>query len=261
MATISRLHAAALELNRRYAIFPCQPGGKTPVTDNGFESAVLNDPDRINGWWSQVPNLNIGIATGARSGIFVLDIDSDEGEAALRQLEEQHGSLPATIEAITGRGRHIYFALNGHGPIKNSVKQIAPGLDIRGDGGYVIAPPSLHESGRAYSWSVDGADNLSEPPAWLLERIKNSNPPEAKGKPLEHWDSVLTNMIAAGARNNTLASICGKLLFCGLTDIVLLYDIMLCVNLARCNPPLPDADIEKIVSSVVRGHLTRKLRR
>jgi hypothetical protein len=261
MATLSPLHAAALELNQRYAIFPCQPRGKTPVTDNGFESAVMNDPDRINGWWAQVPTLNIGIATGAPSNLFVLDIDSDEGEAALRQLEEQHGALPSTIEAITGRGRHIYFALNGHGPIKGSVKKIAPGLDVRGDGNYVIAPPSLHENGRTYCWSVDSADSLSEAPAWLLTLIKDANPPEAKGKPLEHWDSVLTNTIPAGERNNTLASICGKLLFCGLTDIVLLYDIMLCVNAARCSPPLSNADIEKIVSSVVRGHLTRKLQR
>jgi Bifunctional DNA primase/polymerase, N-terminal/Primase C terminal 1 (PriCT-1) len=261
MATLSALHVAALELNRRYAIFPCQPGGKDPVTDNGFHGAVKNDPDRINSWWGQVPNLNIGIATGAPSNIWVLDIDGAEAEHELHKLEAEHGLLPATVEVITGRGRHIYFALNGHGPIKGSAGKIGPGLDVRADGNYVVCPPSLHESGRNYCWSVDSADTLAEAPAWLVTLAKNANPPEAAGKPLEHWDSVLTNPIPDGERNNTLASVCGKLLFCGLTDIVLLYDIMLCINIARCSPPLHDADIEKIVSSVVRGHLMRKLRR
>jgi Bifunctional DNA primase/polymerase, N-terminal/Primase C terminal 1 (PriCT-1) len=262
MTTISNLHAAALDLNRKFAIFPCQPKGKFPVTDNGFLGAVINDPDRINGWWSQIPTLNIGLATGAPSGLFVLDVDDEEGESSLRELESQHGALPPTIEAITGKGRHLYFAIGSNGPIKNSIKTIAAGLDIRGDGGYVVCPPSVHPSGRAYEWSVDSANDLAAAPAWLIDLIKvRTGNGEAKGKPLEHWHHVLTNTISTGERNSTLASICGKLLHYGLTDLIFLYDIMLCVNAARCDEPLPKEEIEKIVSSVVRGHLTRKLRR
>ena len=97
------LHAAALELSTKgWAVFPCQPRGKTPASARGCLDAVANDPHRINTWWGIFPDLNIGVATGEVSGFFVLDIDGDNGEASLRKLEAERGKLPATIEAITG---------------------------------------------------------------------------------------------------------------------------------------------------------------
>jgi hypothetical protein len=254
------LHTAALAYNAKgWAIFPCQPRGKTPACARGCLDAVANDPARINTWWGIVPDLNIGVATGAPSGFFVLDIDGDDGETSLRELEAKRGKLPATIEAITARGRHCYFRIGEHGDIRNSAGMVAPGLDIRGSGGYVLVPPSIHPSGRAYAWSVDSADEFADAPEWLHERIHADQGDGAKGKPLEHWHRVLTNTIHNGERNTTLASICGKLLHYGLTDIIVLHDIMLCVNKARCGEPLSEADIETIVTSVVRTHL-RKLR-
>jgi ferredoxin len=253
------LHAAALEYNGRgWAVFPCQPRGKQPACARGFHDAVANDPTRINTWWGAFPNLNIGIATGAVSGFFVLDIDDDGGEASLRKLEEQHGKLPATIEAITGKGRHCYFRIGDHGAIKNSAGQIAPGLDIRGDGGYVLVPPSIHPSGRAYAWSVDNADSFADAPDWLhalihADRAGNG----AKGKPLEHWHQVLTNTIPDGIRDNSLTSICGKLIHAGMTDVMLLLDVMQCINIARCVPVCPPEDVEAIVANVLRCHLKR----
>ena len=165
MLTTGTLHTAALELNAKgWAIFPCQPRGKTPATARGCLDAVANDPARINTWWGIFPDLNIGVATGAVSGFFVLDIDGDNGEASLRKLEEERGKLTATIEAITGKGRHCYFRMGKHGDVRNSAGQIAPGLDIRGSGGYVLAPPSVHPNGRAYAWSVDSADEFADAP-------------------------------------------------------------------------------------------------
>jgi hypothetical protein len=250
------MHAAALQLAQHgLAVFPCQPRGKEPACDTGLHAATT-DAERINRWWCAVSDLNIGVATGMVSGIFVLDVDGDEGEASLRLLEQQHGALPPTIEAITGKGRHCYFCMRGS--IRNSAGQIAAGLDIRGDGGYVIAPPSVHPSGRAYRWSVDTANDFAEAPDWLHAMI-GANTNGKAGKRLEHWHAVLTEPIHNGERNSTLASIAGKLLHAGLKDGFLLYDLIMCVNIARCEQPLSASEVETIVISVIRTHLKRLL--
>jgi hypothetical protein len=257
--TSTKLHEAALELARSgRAVFPCQPRGKVPVTARGVSDATT-DCIRINSWWDRVPELNIGIATGSVSGFFVLDVDGDNGEAALQKLEHEHGALPATVEAITGKGRHCYFKVSKHELVKNSAGQIAPGLDVRGDGGYVIAPPSIHITGKPYCWSVDSTDSLADAPEWLLEKARG-NTANGKGKPLEHWHHVLTGPVNNGQRNSTLASVCGKLVHSGITNVVLLVDLMLCVNAARCFEPLSEDEVETIVESVVRGHLKRAAR-
>src|SRR5262249_28460847 len=117
--TMTTLHAAALQLAQKgLAVFPCQPRGKEPACDTGLLAATT-DAERIDRWWKSISDLNIGVATGTVSGIFVLDIDGDEGEASLRQVEQQHGALPPTVEAITGKGRHCYFRMRGS--IRNSV--------------------------------------------------------------------------------------------------------------------------------------------
>ena len=253
--TATKLHEAALELARSgRAVFPCQPRGKAPVTARGVLDATT-ECIRVNAWWDRVPELNIGIATGAASGFFVLDVDGDNGEASLQKLEHELGPLPQTVEAITGKGRHCYFKIGEHA-VKNSAGQVAPGLDIRGDGGYVVSPPSIHPSGRPYCWSVDSADGIANAPEWLLEKARG-NTVNGKGKPLEHWHRVLTNPVQNGQRNATLASVCGKLVHAGLTDVVLPLDIMDCINAARCCEPLGEEEIETIVASVVRGHLKR----
>lgn len=251
------MHDAALQLAQKgLAVFPCQPRGKEPACDTGLHAATT-DVGRINRWWRAVPDLNIGVATGIVSGIFVLDVDGDEGEASLRQLERQHGTLPQTGEAITGKGRHCYFRIREHRSIRNSVSQIGAGLDIRGDGGYVIAPPSVHPSGRAYTWSVDAADEFADAPDWLHTLIGTANGNGKAGKPLEHWHAVLTQPIRNGERNGTLASIAGKLLHMGVNDAFLLYDLIMCVNIARCGEPLSVSEVETIVTSMVRTHLKR----
>ncbi len=248
----TRLHAAALDLaGFGCAIFPCQPRGKTPACQRGCKDATTN-PVRINSWWKSCPDLNIGIATGAVSGFFVLDIDGDDGEASLRKLEEANGPLPATREALTGNGRHCYFRLGEHGPVGNTASLIGKGLDTRGDGGYVIAPPSVHPSGAAYTWSVDSIEEYADAPDWLHTLIGNDI--TGAGKPLEHWHSVLTQQISNGKRNTTLASIAGKLFFHDV-NAVLVHDIMLCVNETRCETPLSALEVETIVVSVGKAHL------
>src|SRR5262249_11253771 len=212
---MSNMHAAALQLAQKgLAVFPCQLRGKEPACDTALHAATI-DVERINPWWQTFPDLNIGIATGTVSGVFVLDIDGEDGEGSLLKLEGEHGTLPPTVEAITGKGRHCYF--RSKHKIGNSAGQIGVGLDIRGDGGYVIAPPSIHPSGRPYAWSVDTTRDFAEAPDWLLTLIGTAKDGRV-GKPLEHWHRVLTQPIRNGERNTTLASIAGKLLHAGLTD-------------------------------------------
>ena len=146
---------AAIGLARRgMAIFPCRARGKEPATYHGVKDAT-KDQNVIRGWWGADPNFNIGLATGTPSGVFALDIDGIEAEGELHKIEAEHGFLPPTVESITGRGRHCLFQMPAGAKITNSAGKIAVGIDVRGTGGYIIAPPSIHPSGRAYIWSVD----------------------------------------------------------------------------------------------------------
>jgi hypothetical protein len=153
----SPLHRAALALaGRGVQVFPCVPRGKTPGTAHGVLAATV-DPSTIDRWWQQDPQFNVGIATGAPSGIFVVDVDGLDAEAEVRKLEARHGTMPDTVEVVTARGRHIYLKMPPDAEIRNSAGKVAPGIDVRATGGYVLAPPSVHPSGRCYAWSVDSA--------------------------------------------------------------------------------------------------------
>ena len=157
-----------------WSVFPCRPRGKEPAIAGGFQAATTN-PQTIKRYWQQ-SDRNIGIRTGAASGFWILDIDGDKGEASLRALELNYGRLPTTPQVITGGGgRHFCFQYRE--PISSTASRIAPGIDTRGDGGYAIAPPSIHESGRAYAWSVDSVDHLAIAPAWLLELTRKKPAP------------------------------------------------------------------------------------
>jgi hypothetical protein len=143
----------------------CEHPGKHPRTRNGVKSAT-KDPQRIKRWWKKNPDANVGIATGADSGIMVIDSDPRHGgDKTLEHLLKRLGALPITVVAKTGgEGRHYAFAHPG-GSVKNAVG-VAPGIDVRGDNGYVLAPPSNHFSGGRYEW-LPSFDPWSTKPAAL----------------------------------------------------------------------------------------------
>lgn len=150
-----------------YQVFPCR--NKKPLTRNGFKDAT-KDPDQIKAWWSQFPNAQIGAVTGKAAGFFVLDIDIPDGPETLKELELKNGPLPSTAEQRTGSGgRHLFFKSPGGIEIKNSVRKLGPGLDIRGDGGYIIMAPSVHENGNPYEWVNTGS--ITPAPDWLINLI------------------------------------------------------------------------------------------
>jgi len=160
-----RLIGAALAYARRgIPVFPCEPGGKAPLTYNGFWDATT-DPRRIKAWWGRWPGANVGVPTGERSGLLVLDVDlRGGGPESLAGLERTGGPLPETAKARTGGGgTHVFFRYPAGEEVRSSAGKLGPGLDVRGEGGYVVVPPSHTRS--AYEW-LDSAP-LADP-VWLL---------------------------------------------------------------------------------------------
>ncbi len=166
----------------------CGSPAKHPRVAHGVKDATT-DADQIEAWWTEWPDAGIAIATGAMSAV-VIDIDPSRGgeEAFAELVRAAGGELPETVVSNTGGGgRHLLFAPPTDGPrVTNSANRIATGIDVRADGGYIVAPPSLHASGRTYAWETRpvrpgdeasaggqaGTAALAPMPAWLLERVR-----------------------------------------------------------------------------------------
>lgn len=206
-ATDGMMSTAAIALAKKgFAIFPlyhpiidgdavrcscgkgdCDSVGKHPRTKAGLKDATT-DEITILEWWKKWPDANIGIATGAINKLVALDIDARHGgDESFRDLQDAYGEFPESAETKTGDGIHLFMAHPGQRVPNSSdgkgwLKQ--RGLDIRGDGGYVIAPPSLHKSGKRYSWQPGaalGEISLAAMPGWLLAMKSQSE--DAKKQP------------------------------------------------------------------------------
>jgi hypothetical protein len=144
----------------------CASPGKHPRTVHGVHDASRRS-EQARRWWATWPDANVGIATGP---LVVIDVDGEQGHAALIALQTRHGSaLPATPWVQTARGRHLYFLAPGL-DIPNSSGRLGSGVDVRGAGGYVVAPPSRHASGRRYRW-YGPSDGLAMLPHWLAREL------------------------------------------------------------------------------------------
>jgi hypothetical protein len=150
----------------------CDAPGKHPriKTGKGHCEFASCDPAQVEQWWRKWPDANVGAATGQASGFVVIDLDGAEGVAKLVELVRQHGKLPVTLQSESGRvggGRHLFYAWNA-----SSATNSGQGLDIRGDHGLVVLPPSMHASGQRYRW-VDAAVPLARGEPWLLDWFQN----------------------------------------------------------------------------------------
>lgn len=194
------LHYAA----RGWRIVPIEPGLKHPAIDQ-WQHKATTDPDRIRRYWGHPTRADhgIGIATGHESGIFVVDIDpGDGGDDSLAALEAEHGPLPDTVEAITGGGgRHLYFAWpDGHDIRNNQSGRLGVGIDVRGNGGFVLAAPSPHPTreckrcatgapcpAQPYRWEIehDPRDGVAvaDAPDWLIEALTTPLAPVEPRRP------------------------------------------------------------------------------
>jgi energy-coupling factor transporter ATP-binding protein EcfA2 len=148
-------------------VFPLQPHGKTPLTAHGLEDATV-DPMTIETWWGRWPEANIGIRTGD-----LVVVDEDRLGALEEFAAEVHETIPVTGVVKTANGRHFWFDQPKGQRIRNTAGRLASGIDTRGDGGYVVAPPSVHPSGSIYEWLARGNVTM---PDWLAQRLVKQQP-------------------------------------------------------------------------------------
>jgi hypothetical protein len=252
MGELTPLAAAQAYRRRGWSVIPVRPRAKVPqVTWEEFQHRLAGK-DELSGWFAHKPDINLGIVTGMVSGLAVLDIDAGHGGfESLKHLEAEHGALPATAMAETGGGgRHYYFAASLPG-LRNRAA-LWPGVDLRAEGGVIVAPPSVHPSGRRYRWLADPADVEPAPmPQWLVDAALDTS--ARKGHKLSYWRDLVQSGIAEGARNTTLASLAGHLLWHGIAPDVA-TELLLCWNRVRCRPPLPDAEVAAVAASIIRLH-------
>jgi hypothetical protein len=162
--------------------------------------------------------------------------------------------MPATVESITARGRHLFFKCPDT-PVPNSVGKIATGIDVRGAGGYVLAPPSVHPSGKRYYWSVDSAAAFAAAPEWLLSII--AKPETATATAVSEWRELVRNGVREGQRNSSAARLTGYLLRRFIDSFVVL-ELVQSWNVTCCTPPLSPDEITQIVNSVAGRELKRR---
>ena len=217
----------------------CKPG-KHPYglfVPHGAKDATT-DVNTIKKWFANSNNINIGIVTGKASGLVILDVDPVHGG---NESLKKFGEMPKTPTTKTGSGGTHYYFKHPDGNIKNSVGTIAAGLDVRGHNGYAVAPPSLHVSGQEYRWAIDPRAPLADTPIWLHNN-------SAKNRVIiESGDNG--EKICEGKRNNSMTALAGKLRRNGL-HFEAIYAALLYENGLRCNPPLPDTELNTIAESV-----------
>ena len=246
-------------------VFPCKPD-KRPfyqlgTLENGHKAATT-DEDQIRKWWTRWPDAGIGVPTGERSGWWVLDVDLDpdkgiDGYRALAELENRHEKLPKTHTVGTRRGgQHKRFLVPKSVTIKNSCNRPAKGIDIRGEGGYVLVPPTT-------GYRVDEDRPIAEAPQWLCDAITkqqrdlgvtggDGDPEVTPGSAPSQINANLDGpAIPYGQRNDTLTRIAGKL-HDGTRSFGKLMDDLEVINRARCVPPIGNHPTDREPDEVAR---------
>ena len=228
----------------------CESPAKHPRTPRGLKDAS-SDPATVREWWRRWPDANIGILTGPESGILVLDVDGKLGEQALIELARRGCRLPDTFTVRTGGGgQHVYFLWPEGADVRNSQSKIAPGLDIRGQGGYVVAPPSLHASGERYE--VNESAILPAPcPECLLSLIQSPIAAQTR-QSAPAAGAEANEPIGEGGRTPVLSSLIGKLITQGVPADGI-EAAALALN-RTFSPPHHEEKIKRMVADMVKRY-------
>lgn len=249
--------AAAWYARRGLRVHPLRPGSKLPLLEE-WQRRATTDLRAIEGWFREWPDAGVGIATGAGSGVFVVDEDPRHGgDNSIDDLVAQHGEMPETwIVHTANGGRHLYFRHPG-GRVGNRAG-LWSGVDIRADGGYVVAPPTELEGGRRYLWPVGYGPHevpLADPPVWLLDRI-GSRDETHTATPPDEWAALARDGAGEGSRNQAVARLAGYLLRRRPAPRVVL-EVLRAWSESRCRPPLSEEEITRTVDSIARREAER----
>lgn len=222
--------------------FPLRPREKTPAVK--WADIATDEENMLVGWFENSPESNVGIACGKRSGVVVLDIDAGHGGyESIEALQEKYGRLPMTATAKTGGGgEHLFFKHPGV-EIHNSAGKLGSGLDIRGDGGYVVAAPSVHPNGNSYEWVIPPEVGFADMPVWMIEALKSA--------PAKQIPVVGNGQIANGSRNQTLAVMAGSMRRKSFDEDAI-FVALKSHNDKYCVPPLSDGEVLQIAKSIGR---------
>lgn len=237
------LHYAEMGL----AVFPLVCRDKVPAVVGGCKVATT-ERTTIERWWDKNPQYNIGIATGNKSsGLVVIDLDVDknkgiDGYDVLRDWQNKHGKLPETWQSITGRGGYHYFYKDAI--VHSNRVGLYEGVDIRGEGGYIVAPPSVHPNGNIYEWEQG-------PEEYEIAQVDNIVNDFLKGEKQRRDSEHKTNfkvpeLIPEGKRVDTIVRLIASLRIKGLDDDAIKAAVRV-ENEKRCNPPLKEKELEKAV--------------
>lgn len=237
------LHYAEMGL----AVFPLACRDKVPAVVGGCKVATTKRTT-IERWWDKNPQYNIGIATGNKSsGLVVIDLDVDknkgiDGYDVLRDWQNKHGKLPETWQSITGRGGYHYFYKDAI--VHSNRVGLYEGVDIRGEGGYIVAPPSVHSNGNIYEWEQG-------PEEYEIAQVDNIVNDFLKGEKQRRDSEDKTNfkvpeLIPEGERVDTIVRLIASLRTKGLDDDAIKAAVRV-ENEKRCNPPLKEKELEKAV--------------
>ena len=221
----------------------CSGPGKHPRLD--FWKPFQEQPatiERIEAWWGTWPDANVCVLTGRVSDLLVLDVDGPDGVQSLADAGHSVESLPITLTATTGKGHHYYFRMPSGVAVKNAVG-LLPKVDIRADGGLVIAPPSIHANGNHYEWC--NSESVANAPTWLIDLLAEADKSSSTGR--LDLDVVLGG-VAEGGRNAAMTQLAGRWFGKGASPSEVLV-VLRGANLAN-KPPLPDGDLIRIVESI-----------
>lgn len=251
------LTAALQYAARGWAVLPIRPGAKVPLTQHGVKDATTSEIT-IRRWWQQWPTAGVGIACGEASGIIVLDVDPRSGgEESARTLDR-----PSTLTAMTGGGGYHYIYASPGGPRRGRNGWL-PGVDIKADGGYIVAAPSQHESGARYAWAADDIP-VAPAPQWLLDATAPPARPMVVPSPVVRSDAQVRRVRAYVARmpesvqghngSGALMRVCGRLVAeerAGRLQPEDVVDLVEEYN-ARCAPPWSRRELDHAIDSARR---------
>ena len=248
--TVSTLPQAIIEaVQRGWRLFPVKSREKLPLISE-WPARASSDPAVLEAWAREYPRLNWGVATGQPSNVFVVDVDGKAGRASLIELERRGFTLPATLTVTTGRadgGEHRYFRMPSGVDIHNDQSgKIGAHIDARGTGGFVVCPPSVHASGKAYHF-VDPSVAIADAPGWVIERLtaRRSMPIAA---PLE-----TPQAITKGGRTKLLVSLAGMMHRRGMSPEAI-EAALLAENTSKCVPSLLESKVRAIAADIVRRY-------
>lgn len=232
-----------------WPVFPVNPDTKAPLI-TGWQSRATCDRSGIVDLFKDYPSAAIGLVTGQKSGLIVIDIDERENFSGLQNFKNAGHDLSQTVTASTPRsGVHLYFKAPPVA-VPCSVSKIAEGVDVRGDGGYVIAPPSITEWGE-YRWTCTYKIFQQGPvplPEIFYEPIRQSKSSKINSGKRMSVSSRLLETIAEGSRNDEITKRCGLLLSRYSADDAL--NMLKLINQNCCQPPLDAREVNQIFASI-----------